>query len=514
MQGKKHLPQKLFLSFQLTDRVPADNFYRRLREELDLSFLYAETKKYYGAEGQKSIDPVVFFKLILMGYLENLNSDRRIIAHAAMRLDILYFIGYDIDEELPWHSTLSRTRQLYGEEVFLSLFKKILSLCVSKGMVSGKRQAVDSAFVKANASIDSLIEKEVIEDAHVYAGELDKHNGDSTTVAASKKRKIETTHARQAKYIHAPGSEMRKDRVDEDGNPIQAKFLSNFTHYSPTDPDARISTKPGKPRQLNYSAHASVDTTSHVITNIMAQHSGKKDSQSLKTIIEQTKANLEQNGLLMQQLIADSGYSSGDALRALEHYNIEGYIPNHGAYKYQRQGFTYHKEGDYFECRQGKKLSFIYVTKRYKQNSPSKLYYSSSYDCRDCPFKLQCIGTKYNFKQISVTEDKLLYDQMHERMQSAKARSMVKARSSTVEPVLGTLINFLAMRRVWTRGLKGANKFIIGAAIAYNLKKWLNYVPRKIEIAAKAMKMTKMQLLNNLYSFFTPIQQPQLTKTL
>lgn len=132
MQGKKQRIEKLFLSFRLSQRVPADNFYHRLTHEPDLHFLYKETAQYYGSERQASIDPVVFFKLILVGYLENLNSDRRIIEHAKLRLDILYFIGYDLDEELPWHSTLSRTRQLYGEETFRSLFKKVLSLCVRK----------------------------------------------------------------------------------------------------------------------------------------------------------------------------------------------------------------------------------------------------------------------------------------------------------------------------------------------------------------------------------------------
>lgn len=126
--------------------------------------------KYYGKEGQQSIDPVVFFKLILIGNLENLNSDRRIISHFRLRLDILFFLCYDIDEELPWHSTIRRTRALYGEDLFQSVFQKILSLCVQKGMLGGKRQAVDSAYVKANASMDSLVEKEILEDVFRNTG--------------------------------------------------------------------------------------------------------------------------------------------------------------------------------------------------------------------------------------------------------------------------------------------------------------------------------------------------------
>ena len=85
---------------------------------------------------------------------------------------MLFFIGYNIDEPLPWHSTLSRTRQLYGEDVFKELFKKVLKTYIEKGMVSGRRQAVDSALIKTNASMDSIAEKEIMDDADVFADEL------------------------------------------------------------------------------------------------------------------------------------------------------------------------------------------------------------------------------------------------------------------------------------------------------------------------------------------------------
>ncbi len=112
---------------------------------------------------KRVLDPVVFFKILLVGYLNNINSDRQLIAFCSDSLSIRLFLGYDVHEPLPWHSTISRTRSLYGEEVFLSLFKEVLKMCVSKGMVRGKRQAVDSVFIKANASMDSLVEKEVLE---------------------------------------------------------------------------------------------------------------------------------------------------------------------------------------------------------------------------------------------------------------------------------------------------------------------------------------------------------------
>lgn len=472
MQGNKDFQEKLFTNFQLSDRVPADNFYRRLSTELNLSFIKQGTRKYYGTEGQQSIDPVVFFKLMLVGYLENLGSDRRIINTASMRLDILFFIGYNIDEPLPWHSTLSRTRQLYGEEVFKTLFKKILKLCIDKGMVSGRRQAIDSALIKANASMDSIAEKAVLQDAEAYADELTS-NEEPPQVDAKKKKRVEEHHRWKEKaYDGMPATRSKKfkeEHVDDENRP---KFLSNHTHYSTTDKDARIAVKPGKPRQFNYLAQTSVDTAHHVITHIAAHHADKKDSQCVPAIIEGLKENLYSEGVMVEQVIADTGYSSGQALKALEENHITAYIPNFGQYKHEREGFTYHKDGDYYTCSQNKKLVF----KKVKDNNGYGMreYRSSRKDCAGCPLRSSCIGKSFE-KSIRDTVDKPYYDRMHERLKTSYARKMKKLRQSTVEPVLGTLINYLSMKRVNTRGIRQANKCMLMAAIAYNLKKLMKF---------------------------------------
>lgn len=487
MQGKKQYTEKLFTNFKLSERVPADNFYRRLKEVLDFHWLYKATKMYYGTEGHQSIDPVVFFKLILIGYLENLGSDRRIINTVSMRLDMLLFIGYDIDEPLPWHSTLSRTRQLYGEQLFKRLFKEILKQCIDKGMVSGRRQVMDSVAVKANASMDSLKEKEILEDGSVYADELkdaeenkDEQNNDTTTtVSPARNKAVQLHHQWKAKaYSKMPrGSKERQSR---------AKFVSNHTHYSTTDADARVSVKPGKPRQLNYAAQVSVDAAHHVITQIQTDYADKKDSQCLASLLQNTIENLKGEGLQVEEVFADAGYSSGEALKALEEKNITGYIPNFGQYKPTREGFTYDKENDRYICSQGKYLPFKKLTTTslgYKM----KVYRSSSKDCGPCPLRSVCIG-KSDFKKIDDSIDKPYYDRMYQRLQTVNRQKIRRIRSSTVEPVLGTLVNFLAMRRVNTRGIKQANKCIIMSAIAYNLKKLLKWQQRKIKTEVMSLK--------------------------
>jgi len=292
-KGKKVQQESLFIQFQLSDYVPADNFYRRLKGLLDLDFLYQTTSKYYGKEGQKSIDPVVFMKLMLVGYLENINSDRRIITSSGMRMDILYFLGYNLGEELPWHSTLSRTRKLFGEKVFLEIFKQALKLCIDKGLISGKRQAVDSALIPANASKHSMVERIVMEDASVFSRELNDN--------------IEDVPAKP----ETPKENNKNDQEKKD-----KKGPTNQTHYSPSDPDARLTTKPGKPMRLYYRAQMSVDTASHFITYIQAFKGNETDNTSLPVMLPQIVANLSGGHVSpAREILADTGYSSGKAIR-------------------------------------------------------------------------------------------------------------------------------------------------------------------------------------------------------
>jgi IS5 family transposase len=413
-----------------------------------------------------------------------------------MRLDILFFLGYDLDEELPWHSTISRTRQLYGEEVFKELFSKVLSLCISKQMLSGRRQAIDSAYIKANASMDSLVEKEIIEDGQHYLDELQhddygniieqhhnvmKDDRDNDTITRSRSKSTQQHHDwKGEEYKDMPkGKSLTKATDGNESEAVRPKFVSNHTHYSTTDRDARVSVKPGKPRQLNYSMQTAVDMSSHVITNIEAHLADRRDSECLAEVLTNTINNLKEQELKVEEIACDTGYSSSKALQACVDNNITAFIPNFGQYKASREGFVYSEEQDRYTC-EAKGVHLPYK-KTYgdKKGYYKKQYRSSAKDCGRCPLRTTCIGGRADYKKIEDTVDKHLYDEMHLRLQTPYARRMKKLRQATVEPVLGTLINFMGSRRIWTRGLKNANKFMLGVAIAYNLKKWLNYVEQK-----------------------------------
>jgi len=325
MQGRKHDRQKLITSFQLSSRIPKDNFYRRLKETLDLTFLYDLTKDCYGSTGNPSIDPVVFFKFMLIDHLENSTSDRKLVEHCAMRMDMLYFLGYNLDEPLPWHSTLSRTRQLYPEALFELVFDKVFSLCVANNMVAGRRLAIDSAPVNANASMERLAEKQPQRPSPKLLSQVEDHNQLVDSVPKPSKRQaapvitaadhqLRQLKKRQQNLKHAP-------KTIGAGNE-KAKLLSNKTHYSPADPDARISIKPGKARKLNYHCSLAVDTAQGVISHVQADFADGRDSQSLPAITLKLQQRLANNELRLEEILADSGYSNGSNYALMEQWNI------------------------------------------------------------------------------------------------------------------------------------------------------------------------------------------------
>jgi len=492
MQGKKDYQEKLFAHFQLSERIPKNNFYRRLKGAIDLDFLYPLTKGYYGGSGQKSIDPVVFFKLCLVGYLENLISDRKLIDHCSMRLDILFFIGYDIDEELPWHSTISRTRRLFPESVFEEVFVKVFALCVESGMVSGHTQAIDSAPVKANASMDTL-ELKVPED------ELDEHLRKVRALSAMDKEvphrkskgdrsdKGQRSVTASKKELNAIKGRNKKWAKDQDQRPGAGnkggKYTSNKTHYSPTDPDARISVKPGKARKLNYLSQLSVDTEHHVITDIRAYHADGKDNQQLPDIVKRLNRRLWQHGLVWENCVADTGYGSGENYAFLENRGLRSFIPPHGTYKGGPDGFTYIEQEDHYLCPQCKVIPFKKVFLDHRTKTKKKAYRASSKICKGCPLRESCLG-KVNEKQFSVTYYRAEYQRNIARVESREGRYMKGKRQSTVEPVFGTLTQFMGMRKINTIGIAQANKCMQMAAIAYNLKKYLKFIGKYTESGA------------------------------
>lgn len=494
MQGIRHRSSKLFYQFCLEEAVPADHPYRRIEEALDLRFLYRRTRGYYGSDGQKSIDPVVFFKLCLLGYLNNISGDRGLIRYCSDSLAARWLLGYDIDEALPVHSTLSRTRTLFGREVYEEVFREVLGMCVDAGLVGGTRQVADSALIKANASIDSMQRRVIMEDASAWCRQVSAENPEPPEGAQ-----------RDAGGDEEPG-ELASAELPEEQNP---RPRSNKTHRSGTDPDARLGRKPGKPTGMYYHGQVSVDASRGVIVGAMADYGDSEDHQSLPALLDQVQANLSAHHLHVEELIADSKYNTLKTIEGCQKAGVTAYMPNPSGYKRHRDGFSYDPATDSYRCSQGITLSYRRRDKC--RDYYNKVYTSSAKDCAGCPIRSGCITGKQPYKTLTHSSGKAWYDQMDDRLQTPRGRRLLASRMGVVEPVLANLLHQNGMRKVYARGLEAAGKHVLMASISFNLKKWLKYAP--VIPFGKAVAMGKDRaraFWDNICSVFTeslPVKQ-------
>src|SRR5216683_2434390 len=181
MMGTKERSFAPLIHVSLEELAPQDHFYRHLERTLDLSFVREFVQESYAQKGRPSIDPVVFFTLQLVMFFEDIRSERLLMRHAADRLSVRWYIGYDLGESLPDHSSLTRIRNRYGVEVLRRFFEKIVEQCQEAGLVWGKELYFDGTKVAANAGKESLKPRFFI-DAHLESlfGEAGEDPAEST----------------------------------------------------------------------------------------------------------------------------------------------------------------------------------------------------------------------------------------------------------------------------------------------------------------------------------------------
>jgi transposase len=159
MLGHKARDFRKHVSISLEDLVPQDNFYRQVERSIDLSFVHDLTNKFYASMGRPSVDPVVFFKLQLIAFFEGIRSERQLMETVNLNLAHRWFIGYDLNERVPDHSSLSKIRERFGLAVFHQFFEHTVELCIEAGLVWGDELYFDSTKVQANANVNGMIDR-------------------------------------------------------------------------------------------------------------------------------------------------------------------------------------------------------------------------------------------------------------------------------------------------------------------------------------------------------------------
>lgn len=401
MMGVQQEPQGslFYVGINLDKRIRKAHPLRRITELIDFNFVYAEVRDLYGSNGNVSVPPPVILKLMLLLVLYNVRSERELMETIPERLDWLWFLGYDLQSEIPDHSVLSKARKRWGVELFRSFFERVVIQCVEAGLVDGSKIFIDSSLVDADASNNSVI------DTKSLKGQL--HENYKKLEA-----RLEDTH-----------ESVESSRTYE---------KKNSRYISSTDPDAAIVNR-GKAK-LTYQVHRTVDGQNEIITATDTTPGDVNEAHMMLPLIEKHHAT---TGIEAKTVVADTKYGTIENFLACHDMGIQAHIPDLRDATLKRIGkldifpegrFQYDHETDTYRCPAGNLLK----PKSLHINRQSRDYAAPKKVCAACRLREQCTKNKSGRTiKRHLRQDDL--ERMREASRSARAKRDIKTRQHLME---------------------------------------------------------------------------------
>ena len=367
MMGKQSSREaKLFYcDVSLERRVPKNHLLRKIDSLLVFDFVYPLVKDCYGDKGNVSVPPPVIMKMMLLLFLYDVRSERELMETIPFRLDWLWFLGYDLDDEVPNHSVLSKARTRWGIDIFEALFVQTIDQCVKAGLVNGHKIHVDGSLIDANASNNAIVRKP----EELIAQFRDTLDGETSKLDHTVN---ETTEVKK-RYP-------RKNR----------KLLNT------TDPDTAIVRKGSLRSRARYKAHRVVDDQCGVITATETTSGDVEENTPLMNLIDQHE---EHTGQRLETAVADTQYGTADNFRKCHERGIRSHMADMMRVQEQRassqkifgrDAFIYNSENDTFTCPAGQTLT----RRKHKKTRKAYEYACSMLTCKDCDLRPQCTHAK------------------------------------------------------------------------------------------------------------------------
>lgn len=309
--------------FSLEDRVPEDHLLRKIKKAIDFNFIYPLVEKHYSHTGAPSIDPVVVFKLSLIGYLYDIRSERRLMEEASLNLAYLWFLDYDIDEELPDHSIMTKTRVRFGVEAYREFFHRVVEECAKAGLIEGETLFLDSTLIDSQCRYADVRSKSLVDElnrnAQEFVKELFEEGGETgktgSTSAGKDEGKDERRNLSQVgsasakKEGHAQGAQGKGGDVDKPPCGVPKKANERFSH--PHDPDADMVRRTKGPGRLCYKGHFAVDGgDARIITAVSITGGAVADEHLLMGLLAEHEELVGRPA----DLVADQKYGTSDQL--------------------------------------------------------------------------------------------------------------------------------------------------------------------------------------------------------
>lgn len=473
MGVQQPLQDNLFhYGINLEKRIRANHPLRKVNKLIDFDFIYDEVKDFYGSNGNESVPPPVILKLMLLFVFYNVRSERELMLTIPERMDWLWFLGYDLDSEIPDHSVLTKARKKWGVAVFRSFFERIVTQCVAAGLVDGSKIFVDSSLVDANASNNSVLDTKSLKD------QLHKNY-----------KKLEGRLA--------------------EGNPssCSSRYIEkkNSRYISTTDPDSAIVNR-GKPK-LSYQVHRVVDEKTEIITATEATPGDVNEAHLMLPLLEKHE---DTTGTKVETVVADSKYGTIDNFLACHDKGLRAHIPDLKGAALKRtkkraiftdDRFVYDPQTDTYRCPAGNLLK----PKSLHAHRDSRDYAAPKKLCAACELREQCTKNKSGRTiKRHLRQDEL--DTMRERSRSPEAKKNIRTRQHLMERSFARATRFDFDRARW-RGLWRMQIQELLVCTVQNIEVLTRQAskPKKVVAArVKALKTAFAELLLPFHTLFAP----------
>jgi len=441
MMGHHTRSEALFYYFRLEDQIPETHLLRLIDKHINFDFVREQLRNSYSEAGRPSIDPELLLRILLIGYLYGITSERKLVEELHMHLAWRWFTGLSFDQEIPHHSTFSKNRhgRFLESKLFEQLFERIVNQCVEVGLVRGKELSVDGSFVEANAAKESRIPREQLAEA------------------------AEVHHAVR-QYL----TEL------EQQNPVEEPVHTQ-EQVSTTDPDSTYATKGGTPARLGYYDNYLVDNHSCVIVGVQA--TAARMSQETVAAQDMLDRFARWQGRAPDSVAADTTYGNGEFLQWLADRNITPYMRTRDSIHRKRspffgpERFTYEPEHNRYICPAGQPLNYggrVYRNRAFN-------YIGTRKKCGPCSLRPQC--TSAAFRGLVIHQHEPARQRARELANTPEFAKAQRQRKK-VEALFAELKNQIGLRRLRLRRIKFVREQFFLAAAAQNLKRLVRFLSR------------------------------------
>ena len=449
MMGQHDRSEALFYYFRLEDQVPETHLLRLIEKHISFAFVREKLKASYSDTGRPSIDPELLLRILLIGYLYGITSERNLIEELRMHLAWRWFTGLGFDQEIPHHSTFSNNRhgRFQESKLFEELFEQIVRQCIEVGFVQGKQLSVDGSFVEANAAKESRIPREQL------------------------------VEAAQVKHT------VRQYLVElEQQNPAEEPVHTQ-DQVSTTDPDSTYATKGGTPARLGYYDNYLIDNPSCVIVGVQA--TAARMSQETVAAQDMITRFTRWQQREPESVAADTTYGNGEFLQWLADRNITPYMRTRDSIHRKRspffapERFTYELEHDRYICPAGQPLNYGGQSHR----NHAWTYIGTRKRCGPCALRPQCTSAAFRCLVIHQREPAR---QRARELANTPEFAKAQRHRKKVEALFAELKNQIGLRRLRLRRLKFVREQFFLAAAAQNIKRLVRFLSRPAHPALPA----------------------------